>query len=238
MTPAAATTNASRVVRGGGETRRKTAIALALSFTMALMMLAQPVAAGTVMAEVTDGTGDVGRNRAQKVSDPSQYWEENTPVAQAGYFDMVSTWLSQKGNKYTFGMELAAELPQEGAALPDGIKLAEWIMWIDPAPWGPGMDPVASLFRISLYYDGSSYSAFMLDYGTMVMTPIPFSVDGSSFQLQFSAASISNLAFEWWCPGVRAWWGLFGSTGAWIVDLVDFGAAPGQVGIDLPWPPV
>jgi hypothetical protein len=47
------------VVRGGGETRRKTVIAFALSFTIALVLLAQPISAMTMILKVPDKTGDV-----------------------------------------------------------------------------------------------------------------------------------------------------------------------------------
>jgi len=237
MAPVAVLGHCLGVVRGGGENRKRTAIAFALSFTVALMMLAQPVVAGTLTMKVSDSTNDVGRNWAMKVSDPSQYWGDMTSLAQAGYFDMVSTWLSQKGKTYTFGMELAAQLPQEGSALPNGIKVVEWVMWIDSGPWAPGMDPVATLYRISLYYDGSSYSALLLDVSTMVKTPVPFTVDGSELQVEFSADLVGNPAGLWWSPGVRVWWGPVGSTGEWIVDVVSYEYAPGQWGIEIPWPP-
>lgn len=200
-------------------------------------MLALPVSAGPKIMVVEDTTGDVGFGVDYKESEISKVWADNTPIVQAGYFDMISTWLSQKGKKYTFGMGLLADLPKEGVALPDGIHLAEWAVWIDPSPYHVTLNPVASLFLIALRYDGSSYSSFILDYGTMVATPVEPSIVGSTFQLEFSASSIGNLAFEWWSPMVRAWWGQLGSSGYWFVDAVDFGTVDGQVYYDLPWPP-
>ena len=227
-----------RVVRGGGENRKKTAIAFALSITVALMMLAQPVSAGTITSLVEDSEGDLGFGVNPKTGGIMQQWGENTPVAKAGYLDMVSTWLSQKGKTYTFGMELAAELPKEGSTLSGGMRLVEWAMWIDPSPYNYITNPVAPLFLIALRYDGSSYSAFILDYSTMLTESVAFSVDGSELQLQFSTDTIGNAAFEWWSPLVRVWWGPLGTPAYWFVDAVDLPPVDGYVYIDLPWPPV
>jgi hypothetical protein len=208
-------------------------MAALLSAIVVVLMLAMPASAGVMTMKVIDSTGDVGRNSPAHVNDPSQYWADKTAVAKTGYFDMISTWLSQKGKTYTFGMELASLLPEEGSALPVPIKTAEWVLWIDPYPGS-----LTPLFRVSLYYDGSSYSAILLDVSTMATTPMPFTIDGAKFQVDLPQNSVGNLAGLWWSPGVRLWWGPLGSVGEWIVDLVDFGVASGQDGIDLPWPPV
>ena len=201
------------------------------------MMLAQPVTAATITSVVEDPAGDVGFGVDPKTGGIMHLWGDNTPVAQAGFLDMVLTSLSQKGKTYTFGMELAAALPKEGAALPDGFKMVEWAMWIDPSPYNYLVNPVPPLYLIALRYDGSSYSAFILDYGTMVNTPVAFAVDGSKLQIQFTAASIGNLAFEWWSPLVREWTGPVGTSGYWFVDAVNLPLVDGYAYLDLPWPP-
>jgi hypothetical protein len=203
----------------------------------AVVMLAQPVMAGTLISIVEDSEGDLAFGVDQKTGGFMHYWQDNTPVAQAGYFDMVCTWLSLKKGIYTFGMELATELPEEGVALPNGIKLAEWAVWIDPSPYNYITNPVAPLFLIALRYDGVSYSAFIMDYATMLTVPAAFSVDGSEFTLKFTTDSIGDLEFEWWSPLVRVWWGPLGSAGCWFVDAVDLEPIEGYVYIDLPWPP-
>ena len=211
-------------------------VALLSAIVVGLLLVPSGVSAGTSTAVVEDIGGDLGLGVDKKTSEISRLWPENVPVADAAYLDIVSSSLSQKGKAYTFGMELAAALPKEGTALPQGTKLVEWALWIDPSPYHVTLNPVAPLFLIALRYDGSSYSAFILDFGTMVTTPVKSSVDGSSIQLEFSAASIGNLPFEWWSPMVRVWWGNLGSAGSWFVDAIDFGTAPGQVYYDLPWP--
>jgi hypothetical protein len=215
---------------------RKQVVAFLCAIVVGLIM-AQPVSGASVTSVVDDPVGDLGFGIDPKTGGLMNYWQDNTRVAQSKYLDMVSTWLSQKGKTYTFGMELAVAPPKEGSALPDGFKLVEWAMWIDPSPYNVITNPVAPLFLISLRYDGSRYSAFVLDYSTLLQTPVAFSVDGSKIQLQFTAASIGNLAFEWWSPMVRYWDGPVGSSGYWFVDVVNLEPVDGYVYIDLPWPP-
>jgi hypothetical protein len=225
-------TNASRVVRGGGETRRKTLIAFAVSFIVAFMLV-QPVSAGTMIV-VSDREGDLMKSCYTDTGEPKNGWGDNAPLVKAGYFDMVSMWLGQKGKTYTFGMKLAADLPKEGSPLPPGISAAAWILWIEPEAWTP-TNPVASAFIVYLFYDGLAYSADLLDVVPDVTTAVPFTVDGSIINLEFSAASIGNPSSFWWSGGLNVFWGL----GGWaLVDITDPGAAPGQVYWDIPWPPL
>jgi hypothetical protein len=197
------------------------------------LMLAMPVSAGTVTLKVADSVGDVGRNSPAHVNDPSQYWGDNNAVARTNYFDMVSTCFSQKGKIYTFGMELAGALPLEGTPLPNSIKTAEWLLWIDPYPWA-----ATPLYRFSLYYDGSCYSAILLDTSTMTETSVTVTISGSQFEATLPNELVGDMEGLWWSPAVRLWWGNQGSVGEWLVDLIDFDVVPGQVGIDLPWPPL
>ena len=216
---------------------RRAMVALVSAIVVGLMLVPSGVTAGTVTSVVQDSKGDLGIGVDRTASEIARPLPENVPVAEAAYLDVLSTWLSMKKDAYTFGMGLAAALPEEGTALPNGVKLVEWAMWIDPSPYHVILNPVAPLFLIALRYDGSSFSAFILDRGTMVATPVEFSIDGTNLQLHFSAASVGGLAFEWWSPLVRVWWGILGSAGSWFVDGVDFGTVPGQVYYDLPWPP-
>jgi hypothetical protein len=91
---------------------------------------------------------------------------------------------------------------------------------------------------MALRYDGSSYSAFVVNWATMVETPISFSIDGSKLELQSTAAQLSNAVISWWVPLVEIYLGPLGTMASAFIDAVDLGAVPGQVGFDLPWPPV
>jgi hypothetical protein len=212
-------------------------LAALFSAIVAGLMLAMPASAATVTSIVKDPAGDVGFGVDPKTGGVMHLWGDNNPVSQAGFLDMVSTWMSQKGKTYTFGMELASAFPEEGTPLPNGFKVVEWALWIDPSPYNYLINPVAPLFLIALRYDGASYSAFVMDCSTMLSAPAAFSVAGSTMQLQFTADSIGNLAIEWWSPLIREWTGPVGTSGYWFVDGVNLPLVDGYSYIDLPWPP-
>lgn len=202
---------------------------------MALITLAQPVSAGATSITVQDRTGDLGPKIDWETGDIINHWPDTTSLTKVGYFDMVSFSLSCKAKTYTFSMELAADLPKEGSALPTGFKAAEWLMWIDPEPWNMKYNNILSLYTVKLAYYESEYVAFIMDYATgEVLSSLPFTIDGSKLQIQFSAASIGNLESFWFMPCTVVRW----SIGAyWDLDSTDPGAAPGQVWWDIPWPP-
>jgi hypothetical protein len=214
---------------------RRVTVALLSAIVAGLMVVPGSVSAKTLTSVVEDPEGDLSYGIDPETGGFMNLWQDNTPVAEAKYLDMVSTWLSLKKGTYTFGMELAAALPEEGSALPEAIKLVEWAVWIDPSPYNYITNPVAPLFLIALRYDGSSYSAFMMDYDTMLTTSVAFSVEGSKVELQFTSASVGE--FDWWSPLVRVWMGPLGSSGYWFVDAVNLEPIDGYVYIDLPWPP-
>lgn len=216
---------------------RGVVVGLLSAMVAGLMLMSGCVSAGTLTMVVEDAEGDLGFGVDMKTGGIARYYEGGNPVGAAAYLDLVSTSLSLKKDIYTFGMEMAGALPEEGSPLPDGVKLVEWAMWIDPSPYNFLVNPVVSLYLIALRYDGSGYSAFTLDYATMLTAPVAFSVDGSALQLKFTSASIGDLALEWWSPLVRAWWGTLGSAGYWFVDAVDLPLVDGYAYMDLPWPP-
>jgi len=204
------------------------------------LMLAMPMSAGassTMTTVVPDRTGDLGIGWDFTTCEAQSLWGQGTPWVRAGYFDMTSVWLSQSGKTYTFGMELTKDLPQEGSALPYGVDFACWLIWIDPSPWNALYNPVDTLFTIGLNYDGSKYVAALMEgVNGNVIAPLPFTIDGSKFQLQFSAASIGKMPSFWWMPATKVW---LGNMHTWdSIDRADPGASPGQVWWDLPWPPV
>jgi hypothetical protein len=219
---------------------RKKVVAILSAIIVGLMLVPSGATAGSKTVYTTDSTGDLGFGFSSKTGEILKApWGLGTPWVVEGYFDIASTWLSQKGQTYTFGMELATELPKEGTALPGSIKRAEWAMWIDPSPWNMATNPVASLLKVALIYDDLVYSAELRDATTgAYLSSLPFAVDGSTFEVEFSATSIGNLEIHWWCPITRVWQGLFGSWGLAYLDGIDWGTAAGQEYYDLPWPPV
>ena len=215
----------------------KVGVALLSAIVVGLMLVPSGVSARSMMLYATDSTGDICMGWDVKTGGLAP-GPPGAPWATTGYLDIAAAWLSQKGNTYTFGMELAAALPKEGAALCKGVQQVEWAMWIDPSPFNYATNPVAALFKMALTYDGSTYSAGLWDLSTGVfVTSLPFTVSGATLQFEFSAASIGNFAFSWWVPLVRIWQGLYGSAGYAFLDGIDWNSVEGQVYHDLPWPP-
>jgi hypothetical protein len=217
---------------------RNTAMVITFSL-ISTLVIAMPASAGATMVVVPDSPDDFAINYDLETCEATVLWKENTAlVSSGGYFDALSYSLSFKANTYTFGMELSAPLPDEGVALPSGLKHVAWTMWIDASPWHPVYNPTPSLFTIALNYDGANYYAVLIEgekiIGTVLETLL-FDVDGSQFQVQFSASSIGNLEDFWWCPCVHVWAGPVNTMAQWWVDTVDPGAYDGQIWWDIPW---
>lgn len=203
-------------------------------------MLAQPVSAGSLTVKIADAEGDLAKLYDPDTGSPKNGWGDASAIAQLGYLDMKSFCLAKKGNSFTFGMELCGDLPQVGTLLPYGINDVAWCLWIEQEPWTPD-NPVQPLCWIMLWYGwypgyiDSSYVAQLRDSATGAWTPLPFTVTGAQFQIEFSANSIGNLASFWWSAGVLK---ASGMGAGFQTDTTDVGAVPGQVYWDIPWPPV
>lgn len=225
---------------------RKVAVAL-LSVIVVGLMLAMPVSAGKAMVVVVpDREGDlgmynvllvVGPTPATQVPDPR--WQDNTPVGEASYMDMVSVSIAMVRSKYVFSMELVGDLPPVGDPLPSGSRYAGWMWWLETGPW----DPMSAIipktyFQVCLELDESGYSAGIYDVqNDWAYTPAQFTIDGATFQIEVPEKMLGGLESFWWSAGtwfakeyMWAW--------PWFVDMTDPGNDQGQVGYDFPWPPV
>lgn len=218
---------------------RKVIVALLSVLVAGLMLIPSSASAGTVASVLKDARGDLGPKLDFSTGEVLLTWPDEMVLKKVGYFDALSFSLSYSTREktYTFSMEVAKALPAPGTALPYGWKVVRWLMWIDPEPWIPGVnDP--TIYSVLLEYDGSVYSAQLRDYATgAVLEELPFEIDGSTFQVEFSPASIGNMASFWWLPCTVVVWSASGIGGYWDLDAPDPGAAPGQVLWDVPWPP-
>ncbi len=215
--------------------RRRKVTAFALPFILVLM-LAQPVSATDT---IYDEVGDIPIYWSNADGSPvSNVWSSNPPLAQVGYFDMTSYSLTLEGDHYRFCMSVLADLPVEGEAIPSGITVGEWAMWIDPEPFNWVLNPVTPLFTIELLYDESEYSAYLVDYssGTRAMIP-PESHEqsGTELWIEFSADVVAGLDLEnlWWAATTRIHTG----SGTYTFRFVDISNwDPVLQAYDIPWP--
>jgi len=215
---------------------RKMALALLSAVVAGLLMVPSSVSAKTLSIEVVDRTGDVAIVYDVEAYEYRALYGDNSPIVQTGYFDMTLFRFSLKGNIYTFGMELAADLPQEGDPLPQGVGLLQYTLWLDEYWWDWISDDPA-YFIVVLRYDGSSYSAALLEWPSEeIIMSLPFIIEGPRFEVKFSADWMENIPTFWLFPAVVAYFGECPMM-SWP-DLIDCDAdAPGQVVNSIPWPP-
>jgi len=199
-----------------------------------LMIVPCSVSAGANEVVVQDRTGDLSLGGIDwETTESTAYWPDSSPVGKAGYFDMLCFWLSEKKGTFTFGMEVAADLPVEGAALSPGFYKVTWLMWIDYEPWNLKLNPVLSLYTIKLVYDGAAYAAELIDYPTgTVLATLPYTVEGSVLQIQFASDLIGSLDDFWFMPCTVVQWS---ASGYFDLDTTDPGSVEGQVWWDIPW---
>jgi hypothetical protein len=219
---------------------RNTVALLMSALVVGLMSLPSGVTAQVIECTVYDQTGDLGCNFDAETGEANPMWTDNVPWAKCGCFDMTSFWLIQDGTAFTFGMQLAADLPDEGDSLAAAVSAGEWGMWVESEPWNLVFNPVDPLYLIALVYDGSHYDAYVMDYVTKEKTPIEFEVDGSVVRLWFSVDMIGgNYSFYW--GGYTLIYRSLGTNSVatyafCYTDLPDWGAVPYQEWYDIPWP--
>ncbi|HUV62238.1 MAG TPA: hypothetical protein VMW71_08785 [Thermoplasmata archaeon] len=211
---------------------RKVVAYLVSAIVAGLLLVPGCASAKAIMLIVPDEVGDLGVNWDYETYLPKSTWGDNSQIAQAGYFDRTLFWFGLKGNTYTFGMELAADLPQEGDPLPAGVTLAEYGLWLDKEAWD-WVTPVEGYFMLVFRYDGVSYSAALLDWPSeTVKMYLPFTIDGPRFEMEFSADSIDNLETFWLFTCVVVYFGQ--SLPLWP-DSFDLDSVEGQIVTSIPW---
>jgi len=217
---------------------RKGVVAL-LSAIIVGLMTVPCNASGTspYYVEAEDRVGDLSYCYDFDILDYRTLLGESSPIVTAGYFDMVLLWFSQEGDMYTFGMQLAADLPQEGDPLPCGVQRVQYEVYLDEDAWD-WSTPVTSHFEVYLGYDGSHYTAALKVPGTTEpLAYLEYEIAGPRFEVHFTAADIGGLDEFWWgAPAVTLLSGE-GFIERWP-DILDLDAAPGQVYTSIEWPPV
>lgn len=203
------------------------------------LLIPGSVSAVNLKLIVEDRLGDVSPVYTDRTYDYVTVYGENSPIIQAGYFDMRYFLFSLKGNTYTFGMEMAADLPHEGDPLPQGVVQLEYELYLDRDAWdwGPTWEP--SYFNIRLTYDGLNYHAGLYAFAPQgqgeELMALPFEVEGPSFEVMFTVDSVDGLTEFWLLPVVFGWFG--GCPYRTWLDFTDYNAGvTGQLWTSIPWP--
>lgn len=210
-----------------------------------LMTVPGSVSADVYEMPISDAEDDLPVGWDVVTGEPTyEQLNSNWPMARVGYMDMVSYKLALDTDTgtFTFWMKVNGDLPSDESALPSGVKVVEWAMWIDPpetGSWNPVRNPVVSLYLIALQYDGESYSGWIMDYETkeIVLELDDMTVSGAEFQITFPAGSVGDIQSFWWSTSTRVWWGQPGTYGFRFADFTDWDAYPGDLGYTILWPP-
>jgi len=205
-----------------------------LGSVFVLLMLTQPVSAGSPTVSYIDRPDDLAKNWAVTSLNPYNYvlvqeWADQSIVGQVGYVDIVSGWLTHHGNSLVFGMEVAADMPTEGSI--PGVSYVIWGFYAFFSNDGnDGLD-------IYLLWNGENYQAYVQDSrpfmsgGTWAYTEIAPHVEGAMLTLAVSAKQLDFPSEFYWCfktlmimgnidPTPTAWTDFRGGTMAWA-DLTD-----------------
>jgi hypothetical protein len=217
-----------------------------LSVAAIAVMMAMPLStAGGNQITVLDRQGDIGKTiicggqGSHEWGDMLSYWSGNSPLANAGYVDMLSEWVAIKGNTVTMGMTLAAPIPVN-SVLPDGVKELRWawLFWttIDTttssnnAPYGVYVMWSGGEFTTAFVDRTSGTAPFVVNYLNSV-------VDGNALSVSIDLSSI--LGTIAWIAETQAWNSYPGPLdqvfpwGSWVLtDITDY---QGPLAVYWPW---
>lgn len=226
---------------------RRVVVAI-LSAIVVGLMLAMPVSAGPHTATFTDRQGDLGTamisggEGSHEWGDPLGWWSGESPIGNAGYLDMLSGWVSVKGDTVNMGLTVASPVPTNGN-LPEGVIEAMWGWFfyqsIDVYYGGSGAP-----YAVYIVWDGDDFSAVLVDRtsGTLPfdLTNLDFAIEGNVLTVTTSLASIAG-AIAWFSETII----LHGNPypldgvpqfGGWLCpDLTDY---QGPLAIFWPWQPM
>lgn len=209
------------------------------------MMTAMPVSAGKKTATFYDRAGDLGvaffsaGQGSHEWGDPLGWASGESWVAKAGYFDMLSGWVSVKAGTVTMGLTLASAVPTDGE-LPESIVQVLW-GWFFSTSIDGYYGGTRSPYAVYVTWDGTGFDAVLVDRtdGTMPfdVTSVDFAIEGNVVTVTTSTESIAG-AVAWFSETIGTHArpypldGLPGF-GGWIApDLTDY---QGPLAIYWPW---
>ena len=218
--------------------------ALVSAVIVGLMLIPNGVCAQPTMTTVSDAEGDLGMydvlfgaaRASGRVIPVVPSWGNDAPMKKVSYLDMTSlSFGAIDDDSYVYDVVVAGDVPQVGDALPHGIKLVAWLLWIDSPPWTPE-NPAQSMYEVWVQYDGTGYAGICRNTATRELTFIPFTMGTSSIHIDVSKDMIGNPENFYWSAATFALTNY--NTLGWMVDVNDLEKVEGQVWFDMPWPSV
>ncbi len=181
------------------------------------VILAQPVSAKALTSVITDPQGDA-------------FFADSHPAP--GYQDIVRATIASDGRQFTFGIELAAPIP-DTPALPPGVVLMVWSWGVDtnpataPAgfPFVPGPEGAAPAeFLVWVIWDGTSFTGIVIDRrplitgGEAIITSVSFDRSGAVATVSVNAALLGKPSSFTWVARTIDWTGPLGTLANFDVD--------------------
>jgi hypothetical protein len=188
----------------------------ALAFSLGLAVLAGPVSAQT-----------------SSVSDPvNDTYNHNSPAFQDIVFGQMTKTAS---GDFELLMVMAGSVPDVPSLPPPGVREIWWQWAFDfdptafpvgaPYPHGPKSRPELIAY---VSWDGTEFAAVLIDRrplltgGEAIITPIPFSINGTIVQVVLASELIGDAPPSFhWGPDTRNWAGPVGSNGNQAVDVAE-----------------
>jgi hypothetical protein len=217
---------------------RKAIITLVSLFVVGMLTIPGSVSAKTLSVKVEDRVGDVTAMWNLETCDYQALLGDGMPIVRVGFFDMTLFQFSLKKDTFTFCMEMAASLPEEGDPLPTSVRLARYSLWLSAESWDLRSVDVVDYYLMVLWYDGLSYSAELLTSpGKEVITSLSFAVEGPRFSVELPASWMEGIDSFWLFPAVNAFHSQNPQIELWL-DMIDPDAdVPGLEYTSIPWPP-
>jgi len=218
---------------------RKAILALVSLVVIGMLVIPGSASAKTTSVEVEDKTGDVTASWNLETCDYQALLGDGMPIVRAGYFDMTLFHFGLKKDTYTFSMEMAADLPEEGDPLPTSVRLARYSLWLSTESWDLVSADIVDYYLIVLWYDGLSYSAELLTSpGKEVITSLSFAVEGPRFSVELPTSWMEGIESFWLFPAVNAFHSKNPEIELWL-DMVDPDAdVEGLEYTSIPWSPI
>jgi hypothetical protein len=152
-----------------------------------------------------------------------------------GYMDIVSAQLADSGGTLQFQMTVAEAIPAAPVLPSPATKQISWSWPLDTdpttfpagAPFAPGNSGGAAELIVTVAWDGSAFSAFLVDRrplltgGQAIVTPLGFTISGTLLRVDVQRSALGNpLSFSW--GGVAFYWSgqLVGNNGNHFVDAL------------------
>jgi hypothetical protein len=209
----------------------KVILAVASTIVTALMLSTTASAGGNTVS-FTDRQGDLGKPwypgydyGNHLFGDPQTWWSGNSPIANAGYLDMLSGWVSVKGNEITMGLEVASPLTDD-SKLPNGAAEVRWAWFFYLNSEVLAMSrPNSVTYGVYILWDGADFTAAMVDRSSGSPPFVVTYLDDIKVEGTVLTATVGMDSM----PGVVAWFSctqvMYGSP--WPLDQLPSMAAWG-----------